>query len=61
MKIWNGLVIAVGIASLVLAGMGGSGEGLIAATVLISGGSIAMSITCLGQLRQKGTEKKTEE
>ena len=61
MKIWSGLVIGAGIALLALTLITPADAGLISAAVLIAGGSIAMSIACLGPRRQSGTEKKTEE
>jgi hypothetical protein len=61
MKIWSGIVITAGIALVALAVMSPSGEGIIAGTVLISGGSVAMSISCLCPKRQTGTEKRPEE
>lgn len=63
MSIWNILVIIAGIGCIVLGIGSGSVEGhalLIAGSVLISGGTIAMSISCRAFDADRNKDKKPE-
>lgn len=60
MKIWNALVITAGIILFAPAIIDGLESQFLGSTILIAGGSIAMSIACLAPRREKGAEKAAE-